>query len=168
MSFLFCFILYAYYIIPLFFCFFPHTSTFQLLDKPCCHRCRPFSSPGSCLQFCIAHRIPLLVDFSSSVANSRSRALRKSICAQQKSPRIYTSRQSGGFELTKLTCTRLDDNLIRLRGDRLTRTRHADISFCFPMFIFDYLFLVLCSQSVNTEKTCISRITNADHTAVLL
>ena len=26
---------------------------------------------------------------------------------------------SGGLELTKLTCTRLEDNLIRHRGDRL-------------------------------------------------
>ena len=30
--------------------------------------------------------IPLLVDFSPSVANSRSRAFRKSICAQEKVP----------------------------------------------------------------------------------
>ena len=30
--------------------------------------------------------IPLLVDFSSSVANSRSRAFRKSVCAQEKVP----------------------------------------------------------------------------------
>ena len=37
----------------------------------------------------IAHlglALPLLVDFSSSVANSRSRAFRKSICAQEKVP----------------------------------------------------------------------------------
>ena len=27
--------------------------------------------------------------------------------------------RSGGFELTKLTSTRLEDNLIRHRGDRL-------------------------------------------------
>ena len=27
---------------------------------------------------------------------------------------------SGGFELTKLTYTRLEDNLIRQRGDRLS------------------------------------------------
>ena len=47
--------------------------------------------------------MPLLVDFSSSVAISRSRAFRKSICAQEKDPRIYTSMHSGGFELTKLT-----------------------------------------------------------------
>ena len=37
---------------------------------------------------------------------------------KKKSPRNYTSRMhSGGFELTKLTYTRLEDNLIRNRGD---------------------------------------------------
>ena len=55
--------------------------------------------------------VPLLVDFSSSVANSRYRAFRKSI--------FYTSMHSAGLELTKLTYTRLEDNLIRHRGDRL-------------------------------------------------
>ena len=37
---------------------------------------------------------------------------------KKNSPRIYTSMHSGGFELTKLTYTRLEDNLIRPRGDR--------------------------------------------------
>ena len=66
----------------------------------------------------------LLVDFSSSVvADSRSRAFRKSICAhKKKSPRIYTSMHSGRLELTKLAYTRLEDNLIRHRGDRLIHT----------------------------------------------
>ena len=46
---------------------------------------------------------PLLVDFSSSVANSRSScAFRTSICAQERVPtNIYSSMHSGGFELTK-------------------------------------------------------------------
>ena len=39
---------------------------------------------------------------------------------KKKSPRIYTSMHSERFELTKLTYTRLEDNLIRHRGDRLT------------------------------------------------
>ena len=39
---------------------------------------------------------------------------------KEKSPRIYTSMHSGGFELTKPTFTKLEDNLIRHRGDRLT------------------------------------------------
>ena len=68
---------------------------------------------------------PLLVDFSSSVANSRSRPFSESICARDKVPtNLYKhaiasiSMHSGGPELTKLTNTRLEDNLIRHRGDR--------------------------------------------------
>ena len=38
---------------------------------------------------------------------------------KKKSPRIYTSMHSGGSELTKLTYTRLEDKLIRHRGDRV-------------------------------------------------
>ena len=38
---------------------------------------------------------------------------------KKKSPRIYTRIHSAGIELTKLTYTRLEDNLIRHRGDRL-------------------------------------------------
>ena len=38
---------------------------------------------------------------------------------KKKSQRIYTSMRSAGLELTKLTYTRLEDNLIRHRGDRL-------------------------------------------------
>ena len=37
---------------------------------------------------------------------------------KKKSPRMYTSMHSGGFELTKLTNTRVEDDLIRHRGDR--------------------------------------------------
>ena len=37
---------------------------------------------------------------------------------KKKSQRIYTSKHSAGLELTKLTYTRLEDNLIRHRGDR--------------------------------------------------
>ena len=48
------------------------------------------SSPRFLPSIFIAHTkgsaIPLLVEFSSSVANSRSRAFRKSICAQEKVP----------------------------------------------------------------------------------
>ena len=38
---------------------------------------------------------------------------------KKKSQRIHTSMDSAGLELTKLTYTRLEDNLIRHRGDRL-------------------------------------------------
>ena len=37
----------------------------------------------------------------------------------KKSQQIYTSMHSAGLELTKPTYTRLEDNLIRHRGDRL-------------------------------------------------
>ena len=39
---------------------------------------------------------------------------------KKNSQRIYTSMHSAGLELTKLTYTRLEDNLIRHRGDRYT------------------------------------------------
>ena len=39
---------------------------------------------------------------------------------KKKSPRIYTGMHSAGLEPTKLTYTRLEDNLIRHRGDRLS------------------------------------------------
>ena len=42
---------------------------------------------------------------------------------KKKSPRFYSSMHSGAFELTKLTYTRLEDNLIRHRGDRLRDPR---------------------------------------------
>ena len=48
-----------------------------------------------------------------ALALSASKFVRK-----KKAPRIYTSMHSGGFELTKRTYTRLEDNLIRHRGDR--------------------------------------------------
>ena len=41
---------------------------------------------------------------------------------KKKSPRIYTSMHSAGLELANLTYTRLEDDLIRHRGDRLQFT----------------------------------------------
>ena len=103
---------------------FSHTFTFQLLDKPW-SQMSSLLPPGSCLEFLsrtgfinpTARRF-----FIECLANSRSRAFWKSICAQKKFQRIYTSMHSAGLELTKLTYTRLEDNLIRHRGDRLPRT----------------------------------------------
>ena len=47
---------------------------------------------------------------------------------KKKSQRIYTSMHSAGLELTKLTYTRLEDNLIRHRGDRLIPSPRIDPS----------------------------------------
>ena len=61
----------------------------------------------------IFHRVLL----THALALSASQFVHK-----KKSQRIYTSTMhSGGFELTKLTHTRLEDNLIRHRGERSTR-----------------------------------------------
>ena len=63
------------------------------------HRCRPSFPPGSCLKVYRAwgSAIPLLVDFSWSVANSRFRAFRKSICAQEKVPTNFYEYALGGI-----------------------------------------------------------------------
>ena len=57
----------------------------------------------------IFHRVLL----THALALSASQFVHK-----KKFPRNYTSMHSVGFELTKLTYTRLEDNLIRHRGDR--------------------------------------------------
>ena len=57
----------------------------------------------------IFHRVLL----TRALALSASQFVRK-----KKSQRIYTSMHSAGLELTKLTYTRLEDSLIRHRGDR--------------------------------------------------
>ena len=58
----------------------------------------------------IFHRVLL----THALALSASQFVHK-----KKSQRIYTIMHSAGLELTKLTYTRLEDNLIRHRGDRL-------------------------------------------------
>ena len=83
------------------------------------HRCCPFFPPALAFNF-IAHRIQHShcssifhrVLLSHVLALSASQFVHK-----KKSPRICM--HSAGLELTKLTYTRLEDNLIRHRGDRL-------------------------------------------------
>ena len=62
----------------------------------------------------IFHRVLL----THALALSASQFVHK-----KQSTRIYTSMHSAGLELTKLTFTRLEVNLIRHRGDRL-RTKY--------------------------------------------
>ena len=63
------------------------TLTFQLLDK-LWSQVSYLLPPGTCLQFLsrIGFSIPTARRFSSNVANSRFRAFRESICAQEKAP----------------------------------------------------------------------------------
>ena len=86
------------------------------------HRCRPFFP--SVLAFNFLSRI----GFSNPTARRflveccylmLSRFPTSQFVHKKKSPRIYTSMHSGGFELTKLTYTRPKDNLTRNRGDQL-------------------------------------------------
>ena len=96
------------------------------------HICRPFSSGFLPLTF-IAHRVQqshcssifhrvLLIH---AVALSASQIVHK-----KKSRRIYTSMHFSGLEPTKLTYTRLEDNLIRHRGDRLIRLHESTYIQC--------------------------------------
>ena len=62
--------------------------------------------------------IPLLVDFSSSVANSRSRAFRNVNSCTKKIPTNLYEYALGGIRTHETDLyTRLEDNLIRHRGD---------------------------------------------------
>ena len=78
------------------------------------------ASPRFSSSICIGHRfaIPLLVDISSSVANSRSRAFRKSICGQEKVLTTLYEYALGGARTHETDLSKLEDNLIRHRGDR--------------------------------------------------
>ena len=103
------------------------------------HSCFPASvtgvvppSPPAVLGFIflVAHRVQQ--SHRSSIFHrvllTRALALSASpFVHKKKSPRIYTSMHSRGFELTKLTCTRLEEYLTRHRGDRL-HVLHANPS----------------------------------------
>ena len=100
--------------------FFLGTFTSQLLDKP-------WSQVSSLLpsrflpSIFIAHRVQQShcssifhrVLLAHALAISASHFVRK-----KQSKQILTSMHSAGLVLTKLTYTRLEDNLIRHRGDR--------------------------------------------------
>ena len=84
------------------------------------HRCRPFCSRFLPSTF-IAHRVQQ--SHCSSIFHRVliTHALKLSASQfvhKKKSQRIFTSMHSAGLELTKLTYTRLEDNLTRHRGDR--------------------------------------------------
>ena len=100
---------------------FWRTSTFQLLDVQVVVTAvvLPWPPPGYCLYCLLAHRVqhPLIVDFSSGVANSRSRAFRKSISAQDDKLHEYAL---GGIR------THEADLLYHARGYNLIRHRGSD------------------------------------------
>ena len=78
-------------------------------------------SPGSCLHFFIAHTVHNPTArrfFIECYLLTLSRFPASQVVRKKKSPRNYTHMHSRGFELTKLTYTRLKDHLIRHLGDR--------------------------------------------------
>ena len=86
------------------------------------HRCRPFSPPVLAFNFLsrIGFSNPTARRFFHRVLLTHAFALSaRHFVQKKKSPRFYTSMHSGEFELTKLTYTRLEDNLARHRGDRM-------------------------------------------------
>ena len=102
--------------------FFSHTFTFQLLDKPW-SQVSSLLPPVSGLNFLSRigfsnatarrHFMECLL-LTHALALSASQSVHK-----KKSQRIVTSMYSARLELTKLTYIRVEDNLIRHRGDRL-------------------------------------------------
>ena len=113
-------IVYGLLVLVVHFFFYPRTSTFQLLDKPW-SQVSSLLPPGSCLQY--LSRIDRVRQSHCSSIFRRVLQLALSRFPQvnlrtRKGPRIYTSMHSRGFELTKLTYTRLENNLIRHRRDR--------------------------------------------------
>ena len=66
---------------------------------------------------------------------------------KKKSQRIYTSMHSAGLELTKLSYTRLEDNLIRHRGDRIVyyRTNTAAALLCCCVVELDCYRMCCCT-----------------------
>ena len=104
---------------------------FQLLDKPW-SQVSSLLPPGSCLTIFITR-----IGFSNPTARrffieccwlTLSRFPQVKFVHKKKSQRIHTSMHSAGLDLTKLTYTRLEDNLTRRRGYHAV-ARRSDI-FC--------------------------------------
>ena len=84
------------------------------------HRCRPFCPPVLAFSFYRAQGsvISLLVDFHRVLLTHALALSASQFVHKKESLRNFTSMHSAGLELTKLTYTRLEDNLICHRGDR--------------------------------------------------
>ena len=108
----------------LFFFFFSHTFYFPVSAQAVVTGVVP-SPPRFLPSIFIAHRVQY--SHCSSIFHRVLLTHALALSASQfelkkKSQRIYTSMHSAGLELTKLTYTRLEDNLIRHRGDRIAAT----------------------------------------------
>ena len=114
--------------------------TFQLLDKSW-SQMSSILPPRFLPSIFIAHRVQQSHCSSISHEMLLTRALALSASQfvhKKKSQRIYTSMHSVGLELTKLTYTRLEDNLIRLRGDRRP--------------VWDLMYLMGCPEAISSYQ----------------
>ena len=112
-----CYVLMKVFFFLSSFSVFQHTSTFQLLDKPW-SQVSSLSPPRFLPSFYIAHRVQQSHCSSIFRRVFLTHALALSASQFVHKKKNLTSMHSGGFELTKLAYTRLEDNLIRHRGDR--------------------------------------------------
>ena len=106
----------------LFFFFFSHFfEYFSVSGQAVVTEVSSLLPPVLAFNFFIAHGVQQshYSSFSHRVVLTHALALSASQFVHKKKPtRICMSMHSGGFELTKLTYTRPEDNLIRHRGDR--------------------------------------------------
>ena len=61
---------------------------------------------------------------------------------KKKSLRFYTSMHSGELELTKLTCTWLEDNRISHQGDLTTMLPHHVRLIPYSIFLYERFFVI--------------------------
>ena len=126
------------------FCFFNTHLHIQVPDKPW-SQVSSFLPPRFLPSICIAHSVQQSRWSSVFHWVLLYHALALSACQivnKIKCQRIYTSMHSGGFELTRLTYARLEDNLIRHRGDRLLTEHQAPVFTCIPVTLIAGLSII--------------------------
>ena len=117
--------------VPVLLFFFVSLLLFQLLDK-LWSQVSSLLPPVRAFSFDRAwgSAFPLLVDFHRTLL-THALALSTSQLVHKKKPlpvQIYASMYSGGLELTRLTYSRHEDNLLHHRGDRLWNREQSSLT----------------------------------------
>ena len=139
--------------------FFRLTFTFQLLNK-LWSQVSSLLPTGTCLPFLsrIGFSIPTARRRSSHVANSRFRAFRESICAQEKVPTylVYTSIHSMGLELT-IAGTRITCDATSLRNALYMRLMYVMLP------AFHMIYTIIRTHGLQLGFDVSSRRTHTTH-----
>ena len=111
--------------------YFSHTLLLSSFWTSRGHRCRPFSPPVLAFNSYPAQgsAIPKLVDFSSSAVNSRSRAFRKSISAQEEVPTNLYEYALGGIRTHETDLYQTQGYSDTPPGRQAIPIHHAGIAF---------------------------------------